>query len=362
MIQRARKNQVSVVVGAVLVFGGSTARAANVAIFSETAPDATSGSFASPSDVVEATKRVGHTPVADEIARRARASISLDFASRAGLCAAGAAAGAEFAVAYSSTASAAGVRLELRVCRRATGEGELLARTLSGRNQVDQIAEMLQLLFRAGGVGPNEVMWKVLPATDVSSTTVPAPPPSPPPLLPPTDSPSRPTPPSSASVTLPAPDSPTEHEDTYGARSVSLSLAQGFGGAVLRPSGARGSTFAGETQIHAGYTFGGVPLELRARLILSYIAPSVFRGDVGARYAVKLAPSLWVGPELGVGAWAPFGSGDGKVRAMVDGGAFAAYRVVPWFQIEATAELAFALGGTGALGFLLGSLRGQVRF
>ncbi len=258
-----------------------------------------------------------------------------------------------------------GYRAEVEAYQAKTGRVESLNRDVDARVADAQLGEMLRYLLRPEGVGHGGITFRVLPPADAPVETPKDPPkPSETPKEPPKETPKELPKNSEVKVTAP----PAERVSSvipYGSNAPFT-----FGGhllatgALVRPSGARGSSFAGTLVFTGGYLVApdDVPgLELRADIGLGILGLKAFHGLAGGRWVFPLADDSFVGPEVGVGLFRPFG-GDQSARFLAKGAAVFVQRLAPETQLEATVDLLAAPGGTGTL--LLGgaSVGGSFRF
>jgi hypothetical protein len=229
-------------------------------------------------------------------------------------------------------------RLELTACQTSSGRVESVARNVSGDNRDAQIAEMLEHLLRAEGLGNFDLQWKIVPTRAATAGT--AKPQSPPP-----------------------PD--TRASYTYGEGAPLLLSAGLWGGAAAaRPDNARGSSAGLSAEVALGYALSKVPgLELRLGAGVAFVGPTALHADGGARFlfAPLRGTRFFTGAEVTLGVFAPFG-GDKTARFLARPALVVALGLTERVQLDALPELWVAPGGTGTLILLGGSLRGSIRF
>ncbi len=257
--------------------------------------------------------------------------------------AAGRASGSQWTVAGRVDPRGATYRLELEAGQVDSGRVESLAREIEPSDAVNQIGEMLALLLRPEGIANADIPWKrgqpkPQPPKPAAPPTPPLPPPPPPP---------------------PA----VKHTYAEG-HPIAVGAGVALTGAVSRPQNAMGPGTALLVAASGGYALDAVPgLEIRGDVAGSVLGPGSILADAGARYAIAVAPTarLFAGPEATVGAFFPTG-GDRSARFYARGSAFVALGLGDRVQIEASGDFAAALGGSSALVFAGGALRGLVRF
>ncbi len=261
--------------------------------------------------------------------------------------AAGRASSSDWTIAGHVEQHGATYRLELEACQVDSGRVESVAREIDPAQASREISEMLAVLVRPEGVGTGELPW------ERGGPPPSAPPPAPPPPKP-APKPSPPPPPPSPAV-----------RHVY---AENHPYAVGGGVAVLtalaRPSNAVGNPTALLLSFAGGYTIDSVPgLEVRADASGALVGPGSVSADVGARYALAVAPTarIFVGPEATLGGFFTTG-GDKTARLLLHGAAFAAVGIGERIQLEAAGDLAYAVGGSGGLLLAGGTLRGLVRF
>jgi hypothetical protein len=254
-----------------------------------------------------------------------------------------------------------GYRAEVEAYQAKTGRVESLDRDVDARVADAQLGEMLRYLLRPEGVGHGGITFRVLPPPDAPVET-PKDPPKP--KETPKELPKEPPKPSEVKVTAP----PVERVSSIIPYGSNAPFTVGghllLSGALTRPAGARGSSFAGTLVFTGGYLVApdDVPgLELRADIGIGILGLKAFHGLAGGRWVFPLADDSFISPEVGVGLFRPFG-GDQSARFLAKGAAVFVQRLAPETQLEATVDLLAAPGGTGTL--LLGgaSVGGSFRF
>jgi hypothetical protein len=318
------------------VLGAGSAWADKVAVLKFTGSPPTSVDDAR-RQVDEATARMGHTtPSSSELlsANMAVADGTADTTQE--LRAAGRASGADWSVSGQLEARASGYRLELQVCLVETGRVESVARDIDPAQSATQVQEMLAFVLRKEGMGHDMPPWTMGGPKPAEPKTV-APPKAPEPPKPP-----------------PVP---------YGAgHPLALGLGAGAQAALMRPSTALGPSFTVPVHVTAGYALAQVPgLEVRALATVNTIGPQAFTLDVGARYALNVARTVYIGPEAGLGTLVTLGAAK-TGRFLLRGSPFVAVGLTENIQLEASPDLLFSPGGSGSLLLFGGSLRGLYRF
>jgi hypothetical protein len=242
-------------------------------------------------------------------------------------------------------------RLEIEACDVASGRVESLAREVDASRATTQIKEMLALLLRPAGIGNADIPWEHA-----------APPPPPPPT------PVKPEP--AVTVVRPPPPPPPPSSSTPPANDYSGGhpFAAGLGiaglGALQRSPMAVGSSAALLGEVALGYAPNAVPrLELRGNFAAALAGPGSGSFDLGARYAIPIAPSvrLCFGPEADLGGFFTTG-GDKTGRFLVHGAVFASVGVGEHLQVEVAGDLEYAAGGATALVLGGGTARALARF
>lgn len=231
-----------------------------------------------------------------------------------------------------------GYRLELEVCQIKTGRVELLAREIDETQETAQIAEMLALLLRPEGIANAELPWQNSKAKpkEPEKPAPPPPPPGPPPV-----------------------------RHAYAEEHpLALGVTVGVLSAVSRPGNATGpstSLYLGAT---GAYHLEAVPgLELRGNLAGTLAGPKAVLLDVGARYALPLAPTrrLFVVPDAGLGTFITLGAAK-EARFWLRGAVFLSLGLGARVALEAGPDLGVTPGGSGAVVLFGGTLRGLARF
>jgi hypothetical protein len=143
-------------------------------------------------------------------------------------------------------------------------------------------------------------------------------------------------------------------------------LALGAGievvGAFKRADNARGNAVSGGVTADLAYAMPWARgFELRAGVGAAPLGPQSLRLDAGARVMLPIGTNVLLGPEVMIGPLFPLG-GDRVVRLWFKGAIPIAIPINETAQIEAYPELAYAFGGTSALGFVGGGVRGVLRF
>ncbi|MBX3231754.1 MAG: hypothetical protein KIT84_42685 [Labilithrix sp.] len=247
-------------------------------------------------------------------------------------------------------------RIELEACLVASGRVESLAREVLA-DDTDAIAEMIALLVRPQGIADAEIPWE---RAGVARPKPKPKPPAPPPQ------PREPTP-QEPPPQAPPPSKPAAPRAVYGAgHALAIGASIGVSNAIVRPSGARGPSWALPVGAVVGVALPDVlaGLELKANLTSQVVGPRALEAAAGARYA--FAPigdgvRFFVGPELLLGAHVALGA-DKTTRFLTHGALFVAYGITENLQAEVAGDLAVAAGGSGTL--LLGgaTARAVVRF
>ena len=265
---------------------------------------------------------------------------------------AGRAAGADWVVAGRADANpAGGYRLEIEVCQISSGRVESAARDIEEPTAKADVEEMIAFVLRPAGIGRDTPPWlgKARPKPPPPQPVPPPPPPPPPPLPPP--------PPPPPKVPEPPPHAYAE------GHPIIAGLGLGVSSALKRPARASGPTTSMIIDGFGGYAIESVRgLELRANLGVTAVGPSAFTLDGGARYAFAVLPrqQLYVGPELGLGAFVTEGAKK-QGYFLTHGAAFIAWEPHPNVQVELLGDLSAAVGGdTFVLGG--GTVRGTARF
>ncbi len=198
-------------------------------------------------------------------------------------------------------------RVELEACLVESGRVESLARDVDPADATAQIAEMLALMLRAEGIGPELPPWH---------GKKPVPKPKPPAPKPP-EPPKPPAPP-------PPPKAPEPPPPAYAAKApFAVGLAGGVLVAAVRPDSASGAATSGVIGGYAGYAFEQVPgLEARLEIEGAVAGPRALAIDAGARYAFPIAPRLriYAGPEVALGTFVTLGA-EQKARLLGRGAA-----------------------------------------
>jgi hypothetical protein len=240
-----------------------------------------------------------------------------------------------------------GYRLELEVCQIASGRVEILAREVDESAEVRDIGEMLALLLRPEGIANAELPWQ---------NKKPA---SPKPAEPP------PEPKKPVVVTPPEPPAPPAVRHPYAENApFSIGLATGLLSAVSRPSNATGSATSFVIGGTLGYHLEAVPgLELRANVEGAAAGPKALFFDVGARYAIPLAPTirLFLVPDAGLGSFVTMGA-QKSARFWVRLGAYASLGLGEHVALELGPDFGVTPGGAGTVVLFGGALRAVARF
>jgi hypothetical protein len=290
--------------------------------------------------VEQAVTRMGHsTPSSSELlsANMAVADGTADTTQE--FRAAGRASGSDWSVAGQLEARATGYRLELLVCLIESGRVESVARDIDPLQASAQVQEMLAFVLRKEGIGNDMPPWTMGGAKPAA------------PALPP------------ATPAPKAPDVPKAPPVPYGDQHpLALGLGAGAQAALLRPDTTRGSSFTIPVHVAAGYAFAQVPgFELRALATVNTVGPQAFTLDVGGRYALNVARTVYIGPELGLGTLVTLGAAK-TGRFLLRGSPFVAFAITENVQLEASPDLLLSPGGSGTLLLFGGSLRGLYRF
>ena len=307
-------------------------------------------------DHVRATTRAAATQLKHELPTDSQ-MLTAEMASKGGsdttamYRAAGRAATADWTVLGRVGVHAGGAyRIELEVCQVDSGRTESVAREIDPTKEVPQIAEMLALLLRPQGIG-NDIPWDQTPPVVVQPGK--PPPEAKPPLI---------TPPQPPPPEPPGPP-PVAHAYAEG-HPMAIGISTSVLSAVHRAPNAFGSATSVLVGGAFGYALDSVPgLELRGNVNGSLVGPGSFSGDVGARYALPIAPTmrLFAGPELGAGTFVALG-GEKLARFLMRGALVGALGLGDRVQLELGADVDYAPGGTTALLLIGGPARGLVRF
>lgn len=237
-------------------------------------------------------------------------------------------------------------RVELIACQVGTGRVESLSREMLPEQGTSDIAEMIDLLVRPEGLANAEIPWE--------RTGVQRPKPKPKPAAAP------------APAAPPAREGPPLRRYVYGEGApFALGASIGVTGALARPGQARGSSAAMPIGVAFGYAFpeSAPGLELRGNLTGQVAGPRALEVSAGARYALAPVPGLrlFIGPELLLGAHVALGA-EKSARFLTHGALFVAVGITKNVQAEVAADLAAALGGSGALVLGGATARAVVRF
>ena len=266
--------------------------------------------------------------------------------------AAGRASSADWAVGGRVESRGHYVRVEIEACQVASGRVESLARNIEPGAERRKLAEMLALLLRPEGIANASTPW----SNEAPPEPKPAPAPVPVPVPTPAPAPAPAPPPAAPAPPAPPPPPYAEHHP------FAVGLGAGVLAAALRPKNASGSATTVDLLGSFGYALDAVPgLELRGELGAGVVAPRSLFVAGGARYAVVLSRSVYVGPEAQLGAFVPFG-GDKEARFLVRAQPFVGARLADALAVEAFGDAIFAFGGTGTLGLVGGGARAVVRF
>jgi hypothetical protein len=236
-------------------------------------------------------------------------------------------------------------RVELESFLVETGRVESLARDVDPAEATSSIAEMLALMIRPEGIGPDLPPWsgkKPVPKPKPKPVEPPPPPPPPPPPKPP-----EPPPPKYAEK---AP--------------FAVGAAGGVLVAAVRPGSAQGSATSGVIGGYAGYAIEQVPgLEPRLMIEGAIAGPRALTIDAGAKYAFPIVPRLriYAGPELALGTFITTGA-DRGARFLARGAAFGAVGIGDHVQLEVTGDVLATPGGSGFLLLAGGGARALFRF
>ncbi len=278
------------------------------------------------------------TPEPKEIVDGEAAAGSL-IGTSAGLVAVGKTTGSEWVVEATVAPRAAGLRLDLKVCKVASGRVETASRDLDlGGDLVAQIKEMLALMLRPQGIADDPLPWLGGPPAAPASPKPPEPPPKPP----------VPTPGAPATPPLPPPE--------YGRPgSVLMGIGGGAYGILARPNDARGGRTLGAFDVDVGYSLPSMrQLEFTA-LVGGYFGPAgALRIEGGARYMWPLTRAVALGAAASVGVLAATTS-SATVRLTLGASPVVAIALGGPFQLDLIApSLRVSPGAGGALGFLGG--------
>lgn len=294
----------------------------------------------------DATKDRGHTLPSDSEQLTAEMSVKDGVAdTRDEYTAAGRASSADWAVGGRVESRGHYLRIEIEACQVSSGRVESLARNIEPAQERRKLGEMLGLLLRPEGIANANIPWsnEAPPAEPV-----PAPAPKPPPPPPPEAKPPEPPAP---------PPRPYAEGKPFAIGAGAEALV-----AVARPKNASGSAATLALLGSFGYAIESVRgLELRGELGGGVIAPHSFFVAAGARYALTLPASFYVGPEVELGAFFPLG-GDKEARFLVRGSPIIGRAFGDSFALEAFGDFMAAPGGTGSLVLVGGGARAVVRF
>jgi hypothetical protein len=280
-----------------------------------------------------AVLKVGHVLPTDSESLSAQMAVQDSVAdSSTEYRAAGRASTSQWAVAGSVDPREAGYRVEIEACQVESGRVESLAREIEPTQADQQISEMLALLLRPQGIGKDIPWWtkpNPKPPEEPPKPPEPAPPPEPPP---------------------PPPTPAVKHAYAEG-RPVVVGLEGGVTGALSRPGNAQGPSTSAFLGFAGGYAFDAIPgLEARGRFDFAIAGPKSVSFDVGARYAVPIAPTirLFAGPELGLGAFFTLG-GDQSARFLGRASPFVALGLGERVQLDLACDFSWLPGGSGTL-------------
>lgn len=234
-----------------------------------------------------------------------------------------------------------GSRVELTACQVATGRTEFLARDVHGSNSAEQIGEMLQRLLRPEGIGSDEMAWKVEPKETARVGS------------------------GEGRPAAPAPGLGTSLGTYRGTAPLVIGAGGGAFGALVRPDNARGSSLTGNIAVHIGFVPSVFPsLEIRLNGGASFVGPSAFHADGGARYMAPITGAssvpMFVGPEVTLGIFRPLG-GDQSARFLARAAGVLAVQVHSHMQVDVLGEFLVAPGGTGTLLLGGGTVRASLR-
>jgi hypothetical protein len=239
--------------------------------------------------------------------------------------------------------------LEIDACEVASGRVESLAREIDASQASQQIKEMLALLLRPAGIANADIPWEHAVAPPKAVPVTPEPP---------------------VTVVHPPPPVPPPQRGAPGGLDYAAGhpFAAGLGiaglGALQRSPMAVGSSAALLGDFVVGYAPDAVPrLELRGNFAAALAGPGSVSFDLGARYALPVAPSLrlFFGPEVDLGGFFTTG-GDKTGRLLLHGAVFASLGIGEHLQLEAAGDLEYAAGGASALVLGGGTLRALARF
>lgn len=229
-------------------------------------------------------------------------------------------------------------RVELEAYQAKSGRLESLARDASEQNLGGTLDQMLGLLVREEGLGTQPAAW---------------PPPTPP----------KPAEPAPKPVGLVPAEQPQPAKPSF-PRSGRFRLAGGalFTGALARPTGAQGSSFAVHPALDLTY-FLADPIGVRVQGGASVVGPGSGFATVGGKALVGLVPigagmrpyAIYGGADLGIGAFILSGA-KSEARFLVSG-EIPVGVVLDRLFLEATANAMVAPGPGGALVLFGGGAR-----
>jgi len=286
-----------------------------------------------------AVKALGHTTATEAEVLSGEGAAGDLIGTSAGLVAVGKTTSSDWVIEATVSASASGMRVEMKACQVSTGRVETLARDIDPKqDMVEQIRQMLALMLRPQGVGDDPLPWD-------------------------TDKKVKPPEKKVEPEKKPEPPKPTEPPPKYGEGGL---FAVGAKGGALylasRPEHASGSRLAGTWALEVAVALPTVPhLELTAGGGGFFIAAGALHAEFGARYMLPFG-RLALGLGAGIGVLAQT-SGAKSVRPLVVADPLLVFAITKRIELDLSlASFRFAPGDEGALVFIGGNLGLFARF